>query len=871
MTLIVGDGALLGREAELERLRRAWRRAQRSHRQVVLLSGEPGVGKTALAAELVAEAAEAGATVLSGRAEEPPGAHYQPLADALRGAIGSAATDFLDLGSRLGCVLPELGRSEPPPSGPVLAEPATEREELFDSVGEVVVEISRRAPVVLLLDDLQWADRSTVLLLDRVIDATRGSAVLVLACWSDVPDRAHPLSILVDSLADDPDTTSICLEGLGAEAVAALVADPDLAQALGRRGDGNPLYVKELLRDLHDAGHLRADGTLDPAADLDSDLLPRSTDEVLGRRIMRLSPAARRLLAVAAVVGRPFELGLAAHARGVGAERLRAAAAEASAAGFLEPADTHAGTWRFPHPDIRRAVYRRLPSGSRVRLHRRVGEALEEAGPGGEGDGGRLAELAWHFCAASPVGRSERAARYATAAGDHAMAVLAYEAAVTHYGQALALVEQSTGSWLVRCNLLLSLGEAQRQALEPARARQAFLEAVTAAQANNHTELVARLEDALATVGPDTATTLPAAGAPAGNSVGNRAIELASRRGDNPAVGALLRARHVRAWGPEDVEDRLRAADDVVRLAEQTGDRPLAAQGHGWRLIDLMELGRVADADRDLAAHAALAAALDHTALAREAAVFAAMRAMLDGRPGDARAANAEVLAAGEQGGDQEAFVMHARQRFWLDIEWGDDAEHADLLRTCRRLAAGSDPAGAWRASVALLLARSGHLGGAAIALARVSRHDLGSRPHGPIWLAAATCVAEAAWLLADPRWTPVLAPALASFAGRLVVLEQGVACLGSTARLQALLSASARRWAEAGRYFEEAIEVHTRIGALPLVARTHYEWGTTLLRRGRRGDLVRAGTALHRAAEMGANLGMRQLAYEVRTRLKTA
>ena len=876
MTLVSGDCSVLGRDAELERLRRAWRRAQRSHGQVVLLSGEPGVGKSTLAAHLAAEAAGAGAIVLSGTAEERPGAHYQPLADALRGAMGTAAVEFLDRGRGLGFVLPELGRSAPVPPTPLVDQPGTDREELFDAVGDLVVQISGRAPVVLILDDLHWADRTTVLLLDRVVDAVRQSPVLVIACWTHAAvDRSHPLSVLIDSLADDPETTSICLDGLGQEAVAAMVVDPDLADALGRRGDGNPLYVEEVLRDLRDSGHLRPDGTLDPAADVDADLLPRSTDDVVTRRVMRLRPATRRLLGVASVIGRPFELGLVTATREVRPERLDSAAAEAVAAGLLEPAEGPTGAYRFPHPVLRQAVYRRLPSSTRVRLHRRVAEALEAAGAADDVDGRGLAELACHFCAASPVGHSETAARYATAAGDHAMAVLAYEAAATHYGQALALLEHSTtSSWLGRCNLLLALGEAQRQALEPARARQALLEALTAAEGHNHTELVTRLQEALAMVGPDTAHAVPPAAAGAAATpppAGNRAIELASRRGDNLAVGALLRARHMRTWGPEDASDRLRAAEDVIGLAGQNGDRALAAQAHGWRLIDLLELGRTADADRDLATHAALAKALGHPTLERDAALFAAMRALLDGREPDARAAIAEVRAAGERARDPEAVTLAARQQFWLDVEWGDDTAHVDLLRSTRRLAAGADPACAWRASVSLLLARSGHLGGAAIELARVSRHDLGARPHGPTWLAAATCAVESAWLLADPRWTPLLAPPLATFSGRLVVLEQGVACLGATARFQALLSAAARRWAEAGRYFEEALETNVRIGALPLLARTNYELAVTLLRRGRRSDAARAGTSLHRAAELAAELGMRQLAYEARTRLKSA
>ena len=186
-------------------------------------------------------------------------------------------------------------------------------------------------------------------------------------------------------------------------------------------------------------------------------------------------------------------------------------------------------------------------------------------------------------------------------------------------------------------------------------------------------------------------------------------------------------------------------------------------------------------------------------------------------------------------------------------------------------MASGADPACGWQAAVSLLLARTGHPGGAAMALSRVSRHGITVRPHGPAWLAAAACVAESAWLLADPRWTPLLAPALEPFAGRLVVLEHGAACLGSVARLQGLLAASSRRWSEAGRLFEEALDVNGRIGALPLVARTSYEWGATLLRRGRRGDVARADPALRRAADLGLQVVMHQLSYDARFRLQSA
>jgi len=438
-----GARALLGRDAELARLRRAWRRSRHGHRQVVLVSGEPGAGKTSVAMKMAAEAEADGAAVLTGRTEERPNAHYQPLADALRGAMASNAAAFLDRGHALAFALPELGGSPSPsdPAGP----PQLDREELFDAVGGLVAELARSQPLVLVLDDLQWVDRSAALLLDRVVEETRGSPVLMIGCYCDTAvDRTHPLTVLLDTLTDDAALTAVHLDDLPPEAVAAMVVDPQLADALARRGEGNPLYIEELLRELCHTGQVRGDGSLDPAADVDADLLPRSTEDLLNRRISRLRPVTRRLLAVAAVVGRPLDFELAATTLEVRPERLRSAVEEAVGSGLVHPVDADDGPYAFAHPVARRAVYRRLPRSSRVRLHRRVGEALAAAG--GAAGGGRLTEVAAHLCAASPVGHSEEGARYAAAAGDHAMAVLAYEAAADLYGRALALLEPSTSS-----------------------------------------------------------------------------------------------------------------------------------------------------------------------------------------------------------------------------------------------------------------------------------------------------------------------------------------------------------------------------------------------------------------------------------------
>jgi class 3 adenylate cyclase len=459
----------VGRKRELEVLRGAFAEASGGWGRIVVLAGEPGIGKTRTAQELAVEAAGEGAIVLWGRCPEEAGAPpYWPWVQVIRaalldadpdllGSLGAAAADIADIVPEIRERLPGLERSAP------LGDPSEARFRMFESIRQLFASLGRRRTLLTVLDNLHWADAPSLRLLEFLAPELADSRMLLIGTYRATElSRRHPLSNALGGLARVPHFTRINLAGLSEEEVQAFVTaagatlPAGVAKTLHDQTEGNPLFLREIVRFLEQRGALGGDGMSTAAV-----RIPEGVTEVIGRRLNLLSAGCNEVLALAAVIGRDFawEVLLRAAAP-LSADMLLEALDEAVAAHIIE--ETAEGRYQFTHNLIRMTLYDELRIARRRQFHRAVGNAIE-AVPRTDLDA-FLPELARHFQAAGGDAEVEKAIDYATRAGRRADALLAFEDAVQFFQTALDAIEQRPeADEAARCRLLLQLGEAQRK------------------------------------------------------------------------------------------------------------------------------------------------------------------------------------------------------------------------------------------------------------------------------------------------------------------------------------------------------------------------------------------------------------------------
>ncbi len=463
----------VGRQRERDLLREAWRAVEAGGRRGVLVSGEPGVGKTRLVAEMAGEVAAAGGLVLFGRSDESLGIPYQPFAEALRHYVTNTAEPELGrFGADLARLMPELSGHVRGLGEPLRSDPESEQYRLFESVARWLAAASTADPLLLVLDDLQWATRPTLLLLRHVLSADLDQRLLVAATYRDTDvDRAHPLAALLGDLYRVDGFDRVELEGLdqaGVQDFISTAAGHDMGEAgttlaaeLHDSTGGNAFFLSEVIRNLSEAGAIfERDGrwyTDQSLTDLGG--LP-GVREVIRRRLGRLTPAANEVLEVSAAIGAEFDLPVLARAGDFDTGTLDHALGAAVEAQLLHEVGGPILRHRFAHALVRSTVYDDLSAVRRVALHRRIGEVLaDRVGEGGGGAG--AADLAHHYLLAAADGDATDAIRWSTRAGDEARARSAFDEAVVHYERALELQAAGGGSDADRCDLLLGLGSAQ--------------------------------------------------------------------------------------------------------------------------------------------------------------------------------------------------------------------------------------------------------------------------------------------------------------------------------------------------------------------------------------------------------------------------
>jgi class 3 adenylate cyclase len=839
--------AFVGRTAELEELEHRFRTAaEERSRQVVLVGGEPGVGKTTVVAQAARRWFDAGATVAMGRCEEDVRAPYRPVAEALQHLVAHAPEALLREhvarhGRGVLPLVPALADRAGPLPEARSSEPETDRYLLFAAVSDLLATLGALTPVVLVLDDLHWADAATASLLRSIAgDAAPARLLVVGTLRSDELAPEHPMGQAVAAFRRVPSVHRLALEGLGRDDIVDLVqrwggdtgtATADLADALVAETGGNAFFVTEVVRHLGEAGRLAG-----AAPGASRDLVPESVREFLGERVARLGSVADGVLSAAAVIGDEFSLPLLAEVTGLPDEKLLEVLLEASASALVREAGGAPGRFVFAHALVQHATLANLGPTRAAALHRRVAEVLEA------GDGQRsAARLAHHWLQATNVSDTSRARDWALAAGDAALAALAPADAVAFFRQAVVLNEQvRERDPAVRIDLLTRLGTAERQAGDPEHRdtllrasrlaeRQGDASRLAEAVLANHSGPFSRFQG----VDRERLDLLEAAidlDARAGGRrqallLGTLANELtyagdwdrrrelahaalrAARAEDDPPL--LVRVANLvfyALWVPDTLEERLAlTAESLAALAvdDDLHGRFWTAQA-GY--LNLAQAGRIEESRPLLATIAEVAERLAQPALRWRALHTAGADRLLAGDPDGAEPLALEALEVGGSAGEPEATVYWKSQDLCLRWQRGTlDELSARIRGTAPR------PPNA-TASLCLVFAETGRDAEAAALLDATADRGLADVPVDPAYLSFLALTSEAAILLGHQRSAAVLYDRVQPVAGQLAV--DGVMALGSLQHHLGGLAGVLGRPDEARDRLRRSIDVHHRIGA---------------------------------------------------------
>ncbi|MEO6859651.1 MAG: AAA family ATPase [Solirubrobacteraceae bacterium] len=884
--------SMIGRVTEISGLERWLTRdttpagAAASSERVLLLSGDPGVGKTRLLAEIGSRAHAAGTLVLAGRAPEETLVPFQPFLEALGHYVSEAPLDELRMstrghGAELSLLVPQLRRRLPELPDPEPGSAETERYRLFEAVVGLLAEVSAQRPVLIVLDDLHWADRPTLMLLRHLARAPQASGLSILGAYRGSERSSEGFSSALTSLRHDRLLQTMEVAGLPERDAARLIVRrlgqspaEDFIHALYAETDGNPFFIEEIIRHLRDAG-VQPMGAR--AADLAWAGVPEDVRDIISRRLERLSSDALESLRVASVIGRDFDAGLLEHVVGLDDDRFLAGLEESLEAGLIDEAPGLRGSYVFAHALIRETLYEGMSRPRRARLHRRVGLALEASGPQRH-----VNALAHHFIQAAEAEDADRAVRYALQASEEATQMLAHEQAAEHYSGAIDVLERfQPEDRRQRCGLLLALGEALVRSGERPRAWGVFREAATIAAELGDAEalaraavgasrryvqppgvideeLIAMLEQALQMTSPEPSVTRVLLLARLCGALyysdrreqmrrlSAEATVLAGQLAD-PLAGALAAAARRRAyWGPGHLERRLADSTQLLRAAREAQDADLTLQGHAWLIVDLLEAGDRAAVEAQIEAFTVVARQLRQPLFTWQAAVWRAMRALLAGHLNSADRLAGEALSGGIRAEGVTAPQYYSIQLLAIRRE---QARLPELEGPAQELVKKNPNRPAWRAALAILFADAGRLDEAREELAALSSEGFAAIPRDGDWMTSMTLLADVATALEDDEHAGKLYEQLLPYRNTCVVIGIAAVCLGSTARYLGRLALAMGERATATQHLEQAVQVNEALRAPVQLAHAQLDLATAL------GTGPRARTLTEAAARTASEL----------------
>ncbi|HEX8101948.1 MAG TPA: AAA family ATPase, partial [Solirubrobacteraceae bacterium] len=850
-----------GRERALARLAAAWAEAAGGAPRVALLAGEPGIGKTTVAGELARRVHARGAPVFYGRSDEHALVPFQPwiaLLEAQLAQLGpdEAARRLTRHDGALARLLPTRDLTAERPAGP------RERYLAFEAARALVEQAAGEAPALLVLDDLHWADGDSLALLRHVVLHAAHMPVLVLLIARTAELSPEAAETLAD-LRRHAGLAEVRLIGLDEPTIAELLGERtgesglEVARTYRRRTGGNPFFLDALLREERDG-----DGASGP---------PPGVRDVVTRRLDRLAPSCREILATCAVLGLEWELGLAAEVAGRPIAEALEAFDEAHEAGLVDPAGAP-GRFAFAHALVRETLLTAMPSARRAQRHLEVSAALAVRGSA-------AGEVVRHLRSAAPLAPGDERLRWELAAAREATEALAHSEAAGHLRAALQ--HASPGE---RVEVLLALGTSEHRAGRRQEAREAFRAAAELARGDGDPVRLARaalgfgglgvviaapdeptqelLEEALAAQ-PDgdrrTAALVRARLAvevyyadPARTlALAEQAVADARESGDGEALTAALNAMRVGLWEPGAVHRRLAVVTEMLETALAGHDREAALQARNWRVVDLWELGRLPEVRAEIDAYAALADEVGLPHFRWYVPFWRAGLALMAGRWQDAADLGDAALALGEQGQDANAPLFVGIQR---RLRYAVQYRHRELDRDAlERTAAASPVPAAWLGWLANLDGLLGEHERARRIVAELTADDGAALPLDANW--HVTCeVAEAAADVRDLTACAVLRRRLAPLAGLYPVIARAVCTENVVDYYLGRMAHALGEHAEAEVHLRRAVALNDAAGARPYAAVAQLRLGEVLAAADRREE---ARAALEDAAARAEPLGM--------------
>lgn len=869
----MGSGsAFIGRAPELAVLAAQIGAAGRGQGGVVLVGGEPGIGKTRLCEEAAARAAAAGMPCVRSRAIQDEGCPpYWMFRQVVRDITTIHEPNEAQRAD-LTVIAPGPRSRGVPPDGA-----AERRFQIFESVREFLVDAAADAGLLVVLDDVHWADAPSLRLMRHLATGIGASRLVMLATYRDTETGGRDeLSAFLAALAREDAVSRIRLTGLSQDEVACQLASvtgsqvaPDLAAAIGRRTHGNPFFVAELGR-LLDSG---------------SDGLPEAVRDTVRARLGALTPGARAVLCAAAVLGASIDPSAVAAVTRRDVAAVLTVLDEAAAAGIV----ASGGEWHFGHDLIRDTARAELPTADRLATHARMADHLRGRA------GTSPAVVAYHLLESLPVGDAALAARWAELAAEEAMAQLAWEDAVAFYTRALrAATDQAaaghgaTGHGAAeRCRLLRGLGLAQLRSFDLAAGSSTLRAAAGAARAAGDPRLTGEVALAMEGFTDPAWVTLgkqlcdeALAGLPADDSplrarllarraaeatyqwepeagpLSEQALAMAERTGDPQALRSALRARQQARGGPDGVLDRVELGTRMLALGVADSDDDAVLWGRLWRVDAFAQLGRINDADAELTLLAPTVARLRSPGpdwhLRRSQAALAFGR----GEFGYARQLAEESLRLTAHG-HENMRTLAAALLVRLNALTGRDEWLEPSLDDFR----WSPPFGmVMRALWHLTLGRRGE------ARRYYQPGDAFDRVPGIRYLITYASLAELAAAFGDRETAGQVHRSLLPYADLFVCSGAGLTMIdGSARRYLGLTAGALGRLDEAVRHLREAVAANEREGLAACAALATADLARVLVRRARTGDRSEAAALAVSAAAAAERLGMLPLLRDAR------